>query len=127
MPVSKGSHHDSLIADDQELNLIAGEIKTELFQRQHGVHPNRPADALHAETLAGEIGGFADLRLDCEKAAAAADEAADHFQFRAGGGCAEHRRAAGVADFEVAGDQSGTEHLIVAHEDDLRLQAIFAE
>ena len=108
--------------------LSRAQIQTELLESKHDVHPKGPADTLNAKTFAGQDRPVsADIRWTSERALAAADEVGNHLQFRACGRRAEHRSAAGVADFEIAGDETGAEHLIVTHQHHLRAHSIFAE
>ena len=51
-----------LIADDQESNLVASRIETQVLQTEHRAHPDGAGKRLNAEVLAAQILGSFDVR-----------------------------------------------------------------
>ena len=67
-----------------------------------------------------QIRRFFDIRSYNQVAPPAAHKARDQFQLHAGCRRAKNRRSSGVADVYVTGRETRGEHLVVAHQHQLR-------
>ncbi len=116
-----------LIADDLEADVVALLVQAEVFEPEQHAHPTGAADAGHCESLAAQIFGALDVGPHDEIVGVARVEGGENFEIMAGGDRREHGAAAGAADVNAAGGQSGDQCRRAADENRLDVDAVLGK
>src|ERR1043166_5725465 len=95
------------ISNDEQTDIVAFRIHTDMLQRQHRVHPCTAADALDAEFFASQVFRSLDTRTGDDRMSQFTGNRGQDFKISALSGRSHHRPAAGGSDFQVSRYKAG--------------------
>jgi hypothetical protein len=98
-----------------------------MLEGEDRVHPGAAADALDAESLAAQLFRGFEAGVGNDRVRELARDRGKDAQIKSLGSCAQDRRAAGIADLDVARNQARHQSWRAFDKNDTRFDALFAE
>jgi hypothetical protein len=116
-----------LIADDEKSDLVALGLQAQMLESEHGAHPYRARQRLHADFFAAQFLGPLDAPRRDDIVTEPVGERGDGFKIGAARYRHQRGRAAGVGRVHVPGGQRGHEHRCLADKNRVRLDTVLNE